>query len=324
MSLRYTVDNLKKMREAAGLGTLSMGICALSGELVSSTPIPGSRHGEERHGTADYGGYLLGEGMTREVALYLGNLHNHFPELAKAVERQVFDLEDGDFLPRVREIAIKHGWSILEGALDGWIDEHLVDITYEEQPDLAAAVKSIVTQLYNTLEENKAIKRHNQEGTEIIRRLEAMLAEVKADFGNVHAKWSEARSFLAAIDAAKAGEPPMPDPDATVSLPQERRQWEVWGRQGWDAAAALRVEVEALKDACRSGDRCIHEMKAHVEDRVAQATLAERERIIHLLDLDPTVPVCVCHFDRGADEMVGEVLGTNELSAILAPRKVAP
>ena len=128
MSLRYTVENIQKMREAAGLGVLSLGVCAISGELVSSTPIADSRCGHAGQNVADYGGYLLGEGMSQAAALYLANLHNWFPELAKAAVRTVFDLEDGDFLPRVQEIASKHGWNVLEGALDGWIDEHLVDI----------------------------------------------------------------------------------------------------------------------------------------------------------------------------------------------------
>ena len=55
MSIRYTIDNLKKMREAAGLGVLSMGVCAISGELVSSTPIPGSRCGHA--GQEPFGGF---------------------------------------------------------------------------------------------------------------------------------------------------------------------------------------------------------------------------------------------------------------------------
>lgn len=83
MSLRYTITNLKTKREAAGLGTLSLGLYG-SGDLVSDKPIPGSRCGSKLD--LDYGGHLLGEGMTREAAVYLGTLHNQFPEIAEAAE----------------------------------------------------------------------------------------------------------------------------------------------------------------------------------------------------------------------------------------------
>ena len=50
------------------------------------------------------------------------------------------------------------------------------------------------------------------------------------------------------IDAAKAGDPPMPeylgrhgDFEALMAYTDALI---TWGRQGWDAAAALRVEVE--------------------------------------------------------------------------------
>jgi hypothetical protein len=91
MSIRYLIDELQRKRDAAGLGVLSLGICDLSGELVSSTPIPGSRCGHAGQNTADYGGYLLGEGMTREAAMYLGSLHNHFPALAEAASGTMAD-----------------------------------------------------------------------------------------------------------------------------------------------------------------------------------------------------------------------------------------
>jgi hypothetical protein len=67
------------------------------------------------------------------------------------------------------------------------------------------------------------------------------------------AERDDLRTRLAAIDAAKAGEPPMPDCGAKPTkdgfmVPQIRTQKIiVWGRQGWDAAAALRVDL-AEKD----------------------------------------------------------------------------
>jgi len=129
MSLRYTIEHINKMRESAGLGVLSMGVCALSGEIVSSTPIPGSRCGGEGQDTAEYGGYLVGEGMTPAVALYLANLHNHFPAMSKAALSGPEDWEDpqGDaaYLAVIQGIAEKHGWDVFEAPLGEWIDAHL-------------------------------------------------------------------------------------------------------------------------------------------------------------------------------------------------------
>jgi hypothetical protein len=125
MSLRYMIGNLQEMRDAAGLGTLSLGLYG-NGDLVSSTPIPGSRMGG---GQADpeYGGYLLGEGMTREAARYLGTLHNLFPDLAEALRRQVdeYSFDNAAYVKRLAAIAQKHGWSELDGPLADWIEQAL-------------------------------------------------------------------------------------------------------------------------------------------------------------------------------------------------------
>lgn len=51
----------------------------------------------------------------------------------------------------------------------------------------------------------------------------------------------DAAARLAAIDAARAGEPPMP-----VSLRPFCAELEAWGRQGHDGAAALRVELQEV------------------------------------------------------------------------------
>lgn len=105
---------------------------------------------------------------------------------------------------------------------------------------------------------------------------------------------SEAVQRLAAIDAAKVGEPPKPkwpsdgccrshphEPEPGVcdgsvwrSIEKHRRyttDLEAWGRMGWDAAASLRkVDVDA----------------------VYSATLAERDRIIELLIQTDEAAVC--------------------------------
>lgn len=162
MSLGYEVNRLRELRKEAGLGMLSLGLYG-AGDLVSSTPIPGSR---QMGGVADpgYGGHLLGEGMTPAAARYLGTLHNMFPLIAEAIPATADPQGDTAYLRRIQEIAEKHGWNILEGALGQWIDEHLVDVTALE----ATAIQ-------------KAALAHADEGTEIIRRLEGMLAKAKAE-----------------------------------------------------------------------------------------------------------------------------------------------
>ena len=62
------------------------------------------------------------------------------------------------------------------------------------------------------------------------------------------------RSRLAAIEASKAGGPPIPvwhEHDRYNYAEPEHRyraRLEDWGREGWAAATALRVEVEELRE----------------------------------------------------------------------------
>jgi hypothetical protein len=144
MSIRYTIDKLREMRVAAGLGTLSMGVAAISGEIVSSTPIPGSRCGHEGQNTADYGGYLLGEGMTPAAAIYLANLHNWFPAMAEAIPETADPQGDSAYLYSIQKIAESHGWTILEGPLGVWIDQRLKRTpTVEEWNEVNAEVQRL-------------------------------------------------------------------------------------------------------------------------------------------------------------------------------------
>ena len=252
MSLRYTIDNLKRMRETAGLGTLSMGVCAISGELVSSTPIPGTRFPGN---VADYGGYLLGEGMTREAALYIANLHNWFPKIASALE----GAEDTDV------VGLRNGIQVLREQLD----------------DARAEV-------------------------------EQLKAELEHEKGHpLMSEWLELKARLAAIDAAKAGDPK--EPDWTLGERFGRgsnwveRETRAWGRQGWDAAAALRVELATTKGS------------SYVEGILAQAReegrKEERERIAAFFDALDT-DFAVVHYELRGHSM-GPVLGDSEILAVL-------
>ena len=185
MSLRFTIGELQQKREAAGLGMLSLGLYG-TGDLVSSTPIPGTRMG----GMPDpsYGGHLLGEGMTREAAMYLGALHNHFPALAEAAAKVDSILaEDGDvaYLMAITQIAEKHGWNIFCGALGVWIDEHLVDIPAQQAVAQAQGLREQLSETQAGLnaalkEAGERFQRHHtilgsSAGEELSRRAERVM-----------------------------------------------------------------------------------------------------------------------------------------------------
>ena len=73
------------------------------------------------------------------------------------------------------------------------------------------------------------------------------------ELGEVLIELDALRPRHAAIDTAKAGGPPIPvwhEHDRYNYAEPEHRfraRLEDWGREGWDAAAALRVEVEELR-----------------------------------------------------------------------------
>ena len=72
------------------------------------------------------------------------------------------------------------------------------------------------------------------------------------------------RSRLSAIDTAKAGKPPIPvwhEHDRYNYAEPEHRfraRLEDWGREGWDAAAALRVEADELREKL---DDCLETLR---------------------------------------------------------------
>lgn len=94
---------------------------------------------------------------------------------------------------------------------------------------------------------------------------------------------------LAAIDAARAGEPERPklctrehwwSAEYWYRILQDHAEvLSTWGREGWDSAAALRASLAAIEGR-------IHEMcKLRVEIARDEATHAERERIRKALRL---------------------------------------
>jgi hypothetical protein len=64
------------------------------------------------------------------------------------------------------------------------------------------------------------------------------------ELGEVLIERDALRSRLAALDAAKAGEPPMPRVAVKADGCYGLEELKIYARQGWDAAAALRVEVD--------------------------------------------------------------------------------
>ncbi len=92
-----------------------------------------------------------------------------------------------------------------------------------------------------------------REITEQNDRLEALNRELNASRNDWKACAERTQARLSAIEAAKAGEPPIPvwhEHDRYNYAEPEHRfraRLEDWGREGWDAAAALRVEVEELR-----------------------------------------------------------------------------
>ena len=105
-------------------------------------------------------------------------------------------------------------------------------------------------------EQDGIIEARNKSLGDAEARVRDLTAQVEAlnhldeDTAEEYREWKaraeRAEAQLAAIDAAKAGEPPMPKISVT-GMPMHQEQIhkvEAWGRQGWDAAAALRVDLE--------------------------------------------------------------------------------
>ena len=291
MSIRYTIDNLKKMREAAGLGVLSMGVCAISGELVSSTPIPGSRCGHAGQNPAEYGGYLLGEGMTPVAALYLANLHNHFPALVEAAEKVVdeWDQDAVAYLGRVSLLARSHGWAPIDGSLADWIGEHLatkpVQIVFndsEAMRQVVARAEAAEAELSQTRQAEKWLQAQLADAEPALRH---QVAELEAQVVNLARELDAARAAVS-LQA-----------DATVEA----------------VLSGFTPRHNGIRDG--SG-RCAPDCALCAHD--ATTTLAERERIIDLLAVNTSFPVVVCEFDKHAEEMVGDILSHEDLRAALA------
>ena len=100
-----------------------------------------------------------------------------------------------------------------------------------------------------------------------------------ATIARLNAQLSEALNRLATSDAAKAGEPKMPGwigPLRVAETWTDRCEaLEAWGRQGWDAAAVLRVKLAEAQNHVVSRPEAEH-----------LGALTERNRIIALLDQD--------------------------------------
>lgn len=285
MNIRYTIEQLEAKRADAGLGVLSLGLYG-NGDLVSSTPIPGSHIGGPDP-DPEYGGYLLGEGMTREAALYLGTLHNLFPALAEAA-RTNEAAENDDLLARAE--AAEAELARVREAYGLGPDVDLVAEFDRRGEEAEAREKELEAERKRLVAANEALDR-------------------RVDI-------EEAQDRLAAIDAAREGEPPMPSKNVLTWI-----NWatgmEAWGRQGWDAAAALRV---ALAEVTARLDTASATAAGDVAQAREEGAAAERERIAAMLDQDAPNRLALVTWDRAfrADEDERDLYGDG-LRAALAP-----
>lgn len=164
---------------------------------------------------------------------------------------------------------VTDGWSAAstnEQRLQARVKEQdgIIEARNKSVGDAEARVRDLTAQVeaLNHLDEDTA--EEYREWKVRAERAEAQLADAMDSArrweGACHNARTDAQTRLAAIDAAKAGEPPIPDeffggagedPDRVL----ERRT--AWGRQGWDAAAALRVELTRSQGMDSARERTI-------------------------------------------------------------------
>ena len=149
---------------------------------------------------------------------------------AEAAEARVAELDT-----RLHKLNIEYG-----RVTDGW------SAASTNEQRLQARVKEqdgIIEARNKSLGDAEARVRDLTAQVEALNHLDEDTAE---EYREWKARAERAEAQLAAIDAAKAGEPPMPKISVT-GMPMHQEQIhkvEAWGRQGWDAAAALRVDLE--------------------------------------------------------------------------------
>ena len=118
---------------------------------------------------------------------------------------------------------------------------------------------------------------------ELLPPIMAQLSEAKAEVERITALQQEsfriavdAQARLAAIDAGKAGEPPIPFPAVECPYPSETADAifanTAWGRQGWDTVAVLQEENATLLRTLEND----HNTMERTEQRL-RAELASKE-----------------------------------------------
>jgi hypothetical protein len=187
---------------------------------------------------------------------------------AEAAEARVAELDTRLHKLNIEYGRVTDGWSAAstnEQRLQARVKEQdgIIEARNKSLGDAEARVRDLTTQVeaLNHLDEDTA--EEYREWRARAERAEAQLKDAEAIPANwlgVSEKLREYETRLAAIDAAKAGEPPIPDeffggagedPDRVL----ERRT--AWGRQGWDAAAALRVELTRSQGMDSARERTI-------------------------------------------------------------------
>ena len=182
---------------------------------------------------------------------------------------------------------------------------------------------------YTTFDPELALEMRKAAAREMF-ALQARLTEARAEvewlreedrqgheaYGRLSKEKADLLGRLAAIDAAKAGEPPCPVGEMIQKtiVDGARDRLIAWGRQGWDTAAALRVEL-AEETKARESWGLSEELRAQVR---AEGEKAERERIAAFFDSSSTC-FAVIHWELGGTSR-GPVLDIHEIRAVLEDR----
>jgi hypothetical protein len=140
-----------------------------------------------------------------------------------------------------------------------------------------AEASALGMRLAGAVSERDRLRRHEQEWFDAFKGIPA---EGPDDLGHRFRKMS---IRLEAIDAARSGEPPMPSTEIRdwPSIASARADW---GRLGWDAAAAMRVERDEAREKIKSAMDAGANVLAEEDDAMIRE---EQERIITALAAAP-------------------------------------
>ena len=246
---------------------------------------------------------------------------------AEAAEARVAELDTRLHKLNIEYGRVTDGWSAAstnEQRLQARVKEQdgIIEARNKSLGDAEARVRDLTAQIeaLNHLDEEAADEAREWKAR--AERAETRLKDaeaIPASWLGVSEKLREYETRLAAIDAAKAGEPPKPNPfhetgpEEAELVDTEVIRLSAWGRQGWDAAAALRVELAEEQEGSKGAVQAMaHQcVKAREEGRKE-----ERERIVALLTGNTLILYCR---DSKSGQASGKRLFRDEILAALEP-----